>query len=180
MMKKVLFAAVAAVLAMQLPAYEYFLESGAYRVRINEKYKHTIREVVWQGKVLATQTGYYGAILCPASGKYIGAGHTEGGAEKVLSVKVICDGKEVAFDLNNNIFSFETVEGKKYIIAKSADVCKLPKTNVEINRDMVMTREIILFIFHHSFPFVSDMDILTLERNFMLLKYINSSGKHLK
>ncbi len=95
MMKKVLFAAIAAMLAMQLPAYEYFLESGDYRIRINEKYKHTIREVVWQGKVLATQTGYYGAILCPASGKYIGAGHTEGGAEKVLSVKVTCDGKEV-------------------------------------------------------------------------------------
>ena len=95
MMKKFLFAAVAAVLTMQLTAYEYFLESGDYRIRINEKYKHTIREVVWQGKVLATQTGYYGAILCPASGKYIGAGHTEGGAEKVLSVKVICDDKEV-------------------------------------------------------------------------------------
>ena len=76
-------------------AYEYFLESGDYRIRINEKYKHTIREVVWKKHVLATQTGYYGAILCPASGKYIGAGHKEGGAEKLLSVKVTCDGKEV-------------------------------------------------------------------------------------
>ena len=94
-MKKYLLTMLLAAIGVYAGAYEYFMESGDYRIRINEKYKHTIREVVWKGNVLATQSGYYGAILCPASGKYIGAGHTEGGAEKVLSVKVTCDGKEV-------------------------------------------------------------------------------------
>ena len=92
---KSLLTVLVAVIGVYVGAYEYFMESGDYRVRINEKYKHTIREIVWQKNALATQTGYCGAILCPASGKYIGAGHTEGGAEKVLSVKVFCDGKEV-------------------------------------------------------------------------------------
>ena len=94
-MLKNLLVLLTVISGMGAGAYEYFLESGDYRIRINEKYKHTIREVVWKKHVLATQTGYYGAILCPAAGKYIGAGHKEGGAEKLLSVKVTCDGKEV-------------------------------------------------------------------------------------
>jgi len=95
MIKNILTVAFAVACAWQSAAYDYFLESGDYRVRINEKYKHTIREIVWNKYSIVTRTGYCGAILCPAAGKYIGAGHTEGGAEKVLSVKVTCDGKEV-------------------------------------------------------------------------------------
>lgn len=94
MLKKHLTIVFAAICALSLPAYDYFMESGDYRVRISEKYKHTVREVIWKKNQLVTQTGYCGAILCPASGKYIGAGHTEGGSEKVLSVRVTCDGKE--------------------------------------------------------------------------------------
>ncbi len=76
-------------------AFEYDLVSGDYRVTVTEKVKHTIRKIAWKGYTLATPTGYYGAIVMPAPGKYIGAGHKEGGTENVLSVTVTCDGKTV-------------------------------------------------------------------------------------
>ena len=47
-MLKNLLVLLTVISGMGAGAYEYFLESGDYRIRINEKYKHTIREVVWK------------------------------------------------------------------------------------------------------------------------------------
>ena len=79
----------------QLVAYEYIIESGDYRIMISGKNKHTIRQIVWKNFEVGTPTGYYGAIVVVKPGKFIGAGHTEGGEEKVLSLKVVCDGEEI-------------------------------------------------------------------------------------
>ena len=76
-------------------AGDYTLVSGDYRICISPKYKHTIRSIEWKGYMIGTATGYYGAIVIPAPGKYIGAGHTEGGVEDVKSVIVVCDGRKV-------------------------------------------------------------------------------------
>ena len=74
-------------------AGDYTLVSGDYRICISPKYKHTIRSIEWKGYMIGTATGYYGAIVIPAPGKYIGAGHTEGGVEDVKSVIAVCDGR---------------------------------------------------------------------------------------
>lgn len=95
MNKRLLTGLFVLALALQSGAYEYFMESGDYRVRISAKFKHTIRQIIWKKFEIARPTGYYGAILAPAPGKFIGAGHKEGGVEKVLSVKVVCDGKNI-------------------------------------------------------------------------------------
>lgn len=76
-------------------AGDYTLVSGDYEICISPKYKHTIRRIEWKKYAIGTPTGYYGAIVIPAPGKYIGAGHTEGGVEDVKSVNVACDGREV-------------------------------------------------------------------------------------
>ena len=76
-------------------AGDYTLVSGDYRICISPKYKHTIRSIEWKGYMIGTATGYYGAIVIPAPGKYIGAGHTEGGVEDVKSVIAVCDGRKV-------------------------------------------------------------------------------------
>ena len=34
--------------AWQLAAYEYFVESGDYRIKITGKNKHTIRQIIWK------------------------------------------------------------------------------------------------------------------------------------
>ncbi len=93
-MKTLLFTAMI-LMTTAASAFEYDLVSGDYRVTVTEKVKHTIRKIAWKGYTLATPTGYYGAIVMPAPGKYIGAGHKEGGTEAVLAVSVTCDGKTV-------------------------------------------------------------------------------------
>lgn len=156
MLKKVLFTAIAASCVLPLAAYDYFMESGDYRVRISEKYKHTIREIVWKGHKLVTQTGYCGAILCPASGKYIGAGHTEGGAEKVLNVKVTCDGKEVVPAAN------AAVKGGKVVIEKLSMFDKLlfrivleltPEGLVESKRFVATAEQKVHLFYAHIYCF---------------------------
>ena len=64
-------------------AVEYNLVSGDYRITVTEKIKHTIRKIAWKGYISGTPTGYYGAIVMPAPGKYIGAGHKEGGVVNI-------------------------------------------------------------------------------------------------
>ena len=95
MNKKLLMALFVMFSVFQAGAYEYFMESGDYRIRISAKFRHTIRQIIWKKFEIARPSGYYGAILATAPGKFIGAGHTEGGVEKVLDFSVICDGKKV-------------------------------------------------------------------------------------
>lgn len=111
-MKKLSTVFLAAIAALQLYGYNYFIASGDYRIMISEKYCHTIREIVWKNFKIGTPSGFYGAIFLPARGKYIGAGHTQGGAEKVLSFKVICDGKKI------HPRPQMTIKGKKITVDK--------------------------------------------------------------
>ncbi len=76
-------------------AFEYTLRSGDYDVRITARFKHTIRSISYKGTLLATPSGYYGAIVIPRPGKFIGTGHTQGGEEALLDCRVECDGVRV-------------------------------------------------------------------------------------
>jgi hypothetical protein len=53
----------------------------------------TICRIVHKGAVLGDKTGFYGTVLIPAGGKFIGTGHTEGGVEKIGKVELTVDGK---------------------------------------------------------------------------------------
>ena len=72
------------------------LVSGDYKIvfDIGEKAKCSIVQIFYKDVEIGTRTGWYGTVFCPASGKYIGAGHTEGGSEAPLEKKLIIDGKE--------------------------------------------------------------------------------------
>ena len=118
-MKKFLLAVLALFFVSQASAYNYFISSGDYRIMISGKFKHTIRQIMWRGFEIGRPSGYYGAILAPQPGKFIGAGHTEGGQEKVLSFKVTCDGKDVA-PQNKMV-----VNGKKVTVEKISMFDKL-------------------------------------------------------
>ena len=158
-MKKSLLAIFFAAIGIYAGAYDYFISSGDYRVRISEKYKHTIREVVWKNYKLATQTGYCGAILCPASGKYIGAGHTEGGSENVLTVKVLCDGKDVVPAAN------AVVKGSRVVVEKLTMFDKLlfrvvleltPEGLVESKRFVATAEQKVHLFYAHIYCFNKD------------------------
>ncbi|MFA7230504.1 MAG: hypothetical protein WC071_04480 [Victivallaceae bacterium] len=89
-------------LLAEVPAVDgcFTLKSGKYAVDISGKLNYCIYKINYDGVDIGNNNGFYGTILAPASGKFIGAGHTEGGAEKVLSIKLTVDGAEKAPDLN--------------------------------------------------------------------------------
>ena len=93
-------------------AENYTLVSGDYKICVSAKNKHTIRSIEWRGYQIGTPSGYYGAIVIPAPGKYIGAGHTEGGVEDVKSVSVACDGKKIAPE------AAPVIQGRKITVEK--------------------------------------------------------------
>lgn len=76
-------------------AAEYTLESGDYSVRFSEELRHTVRSIRYRSYEIGTCTGFYGTVMAPDKGKYIGSGHTEGGVEKVLQWNLLADGKPV-------------------------------------------------------------------------------------
>ncbi len=98
MIGKVVKIGILAMAASVFPLFgqaNYTLVSGDYRLVISPKLCDTVRSISYQGRELAKETGYYGTVVATAPGMFIGAGHTEGGAEQVLSRSLTCDGKKV-------------------------------------------------------------------------------------
>ncbi len=87
----------AVTVSAEVPAFdgEFTLKSGPYEVGITGKYKYCISFIKYGGFLIGNRKGFYGTILATASAKFIGAGHREGGVEKVESVDVLVDGKTV-------------------------------------------------------------------------------------
>ena len=142
--------------AWQLAAYEYFVESGDYRIKITGKNKHTIRQIIWKKFEVGTPSGHYGAIVVPKPGKFIGAGHTEGGEEKVLQVKVVCDGKVVTPGKGVEI------KGRKILIDKLSQFANLlfnvrleitPDGVVESKRFVALAEQNVYAFYAHIFCF---------------------------
>ena len=95
-------------------AANMILEAGDYRLVFSEKPElWSIVQVFYQGKELGTRTGYYSNVLAPQNGKYIGAGHTEGGQEKLLDCTLQVDGKTCAVGAHN-------YRGKQLVVRKTA------------------------------------------------------------
>lgn len=89
------------------------LESGKYKVVFQDMpHRWSITNFFCDGVELGTKTGYYSNVMCPKSGKYIGAGHTEGGLEQFLEGSVSVDGGE-AVPVAEGVYKGEKVVFKK-------------------------------------------------------------------
>lgn len=73
----------------------YRLRSGEYELSISPRFHQTMRSISFDGQMLGTPSGFYNLVIGEASGKYTGAGHTEGGQEKVLQFRLLCDEQQV-------------------------------------------------------------------------------------
>ena len=150
-------------------AFEYDLVSGDYRITVTEKVKHTIRKIAWKGYTAGTPTGYYGAIVMPAPGKYIGAGHKEGGSEVMLSVNVTCDGKTVVPEAGMEI------KGQHIVVEKISrfDHCLFriqliltPEGLIETKRFIAEADQKFHLFYAHIYCFDKDMtDYFALKAN---------------
>lgn len=89
------------------------LESGKYKIVFRDMpHRWSINKFYCDGVELGTPTGYYSNVMSPSSGKYIGAGHTEGGLEQFLEGSVSVDGGE-AVPVAEGVYKGEKVVFKK-------------------------------------------------------------------
>ena len=117
---KRLFIWVAMFVSAMLYADTMTLESGNYKFAFSSGENLWTMTGIWfKGKQVAYRTGYYGNVFSPANGKYIGAGHTEGGSEKLISVSVNVDGKDFT-PAKDAVFS-----GKKVVFTRISMLDKL-------------------------------------------------------
>ena len=120
MFKKLCLTAMLIGFTAAVGAFEYYIESGKYRLKISETEKHTVRDMVWNRSPICVGADYYGAVLSPARGINIGAGQRkEENKEKLLACKVSCDGKVVAPKQNMRI------KGRRITIEKLSMFDKL-------------------------------------------------------
>ena len=162
-------------------AFEYTLRSGDYDIRITAHFKHTIRSVTYQGCLLGKPNGFYGAIVIPKPAKYIGAGHSEGGLEQLLSYVVECDGVRVEPARN------AVLEGKRLSVEKVSLYdnvllrCRLeltPEGLVETKRFVTVAPQTFNRFDPHIFCFTektTDYCALTADGRFIAAKF---SGKN--
>ncbi|HPP11258.1 MAG TPA: hypothetical protein PKW42_00865 [bacterium] len=100
-----------------LPAGEdlsgsFSLQSGPYLVEISRKDAFTMKRFSFDGVNLGVATGFYGTIFAPGPGKYIGAGHTEGGKEEVKTLELKVDGQPLAIEAEKT-FTGQTITFRK-------------------------------------------------------------------
>lgn len=87
------------VIKAEMPGFDGFftLSTGAYKIEITGKHKFCIRKIIYKGYELGSDHGFYGTILATAPAKFIGAGHLEGGEEKVIAFNIKVDGNPVEY-----------------------------------------------------------------------------------
>lgn len=93
-------------------AQTYTLTSGDYTVTLSPRYNHTMRSISYKGHMLAEANGFYNLVIGAESGKYCGAGHTEGGKEELLEFELTCDEKTVVPTIG------QTYNGQKIVANK--------------------------------------------------------------
>ncbi len=71
------------------------LASDGFTLRFNPERAWSLDQVKFHGKEIGQPNGNYGLVWAPASGKYIGGNHNQGGLEQVLNLTLTVDGKPV-------------------------------------------------------------------------------------
>ncbi len=114
----------------------FYLKSGDYELKISKKYKYTVRQVKYAGVILGTQSGFYGTVMAHGKGRYVGAGHGEGGFEKILKVELFADGKQVIPD------DGKTYSAKKLLLRKISVFDKLCfKSEISLSPEGIIERK---------------------------------------
>ena len=95
-----------------LDAEDIVLESGPYKVHLAEEFFYCSAQYFYQGVELGGRKGFYGTILTTTGrNKFIGAGHQEGGCEKMISLEIDADGKKQ--EIRNRTYSGNELKVRK-------------------------------------------------------------------
>jgi len=69
------------------------VETRDFKVEFAGDRAWTIHRIFHQGALVADKVGFYGTVLSPEGGQWIGTGHNEGGVEQVEQVTLTVDGQ---------------------------------------------------------------------------------------
>lgn len=101
---------------------EMTIRSGDYELILNAETAWTIKQIRFGDALIGGPTGFYGTVLIPKGGQWIGTGHTEGGREIVHSLKLTVDGEERPVEVG------ATVEGARIELVKTSTIHKFATT----------------------------------------------------
>lgn len=97
----------------------FTLDCGKYEVTISAECKYTIRSIKYEDYYLCPAVGYNATVIVPQGGKFIGAGHLEGGEEQLERIELIVDGKEIS------PLAGGKYQGREIILKKTSTLDKL-------------------------------------------------------
>jgi hypothetical protein len=135
-MRRIIYYLLLATVSVGASEKAFNLKSGQYEVKISGKYKYTVRQIKYEGTIMGSQSGYYGTVMAHGKGKYVGAGHGEGGFEKVLNMTLTVDGKPIT------PVPGKTYGGKQIILSKVSMLDKLRfQTEISVTPDGIIERK---------------------------------------
>ncbi|MFO7947447.1 MAG: hypothetical protein R6V19_11620, partial [Armatimonadota bacterium] len=122
------------------------VQTDNYTIVFSADQAWTIYSYTYREHMIGESTGFYGTVLIPRGGNFIGTGHTEGGREIVHSVKLLVDGKKQPLQVG------ETVTGDVVQLIKTSTIHKFhAKTIVTVTNDEVIE--------HQDLTATEDMDL---------------------
>ena len=128
-----------------------------YALRFDARNAWTILDMRYDDDLFGHSNGFYGTVLVPRGGRWIGTGHREGGREVVNSLKLTVDGQERPVKVG------ETFSGSSVSLMKESSIHKFRAlVEVTLQDDHVFERTQltavedmklgILYYFMHCFP----------------------------
>ena len=116
------FAFIISVFSAAIPQ-SIMLESGDLKVRLDGRKRWNMNRIEYLGELLCVDkpNAHYGMTCRPTDFKYaVGSGHEESGyGEKVVSLKIYCDGREIMPQKNISVC------GKKIKVEKVSKILDL-------------------------------------------------------
>ncbi|MFA7232118.1 MAG: hypothetical protein WC071_12680 [Victivallaceae bacterium] len=97
----------------------FTLSSGKYEIDISVECKYTIRSIKYEDYYLCPPRGYNATVIVPECGKFIGAGHTEGGEEQIENIDFLVDGRKISPAIG------KLYSGQKIVLKKTSTLDKL-------------------------------------------------------
>ncbi len=112
------------------------VQTAQYKIVFAAHQAWTIYSFEFDGKPIGPPSGFYGTVLIPTGGKWIGTGHTEGGREIVHGVKLLVDDVETPLEMG------ATVKGHRVTVVKDSTIHKFrAKATITVTDEEVIERQ---------------------------------------
>lgn len=154
-----------------------------YQVLFSASAAWTLQEIHFRGQLVGGPTGFYGTVVVPAGGNWIGTGHTEGGREIVHALQLRVDGQERPVQIG------DVVEGHIIELVKTSTIHKFAAIHtITVTDDEIVEHARLratephelkrMYLFMHCWPKEADTWIAQSLEGEILQGGFRSDGGH--